>query len=136
MYRYLKTSLQRWQLFKERLQQQNRLYYGVVDFVETILVALALALIIRQWVIMTSVVPTGSMIPTLMAYEERTYRNERLFVNKFVYRFREPRRGEIVVFKSPRGDGKEYVKRLIGLPGDRLRMVIFMLMTDSWFCRV
>jgi signal peptidase I len=53
----------------------------------------------------------SSMYPTL---NDR----ERLFVNKLVYRFREPRRGEIVVFRYPANPRKNFIKRVIGIPGD------------------
>lgn len=100
-----------WKTYKEELRKQNKLLHGIVDWTETILVALFLALIIRTWVMQTSVVISGSMIPTLEI-------NDRIFVNKFIYNFREPQRGEIILFKAPLDPSKEFVKRLVGLPGE------------------
>ncbi|MBD3175875.1 MAG: signal peptidase I, partial [Armatimonadia bacterium] len=63
-------------------------------------------------------IPTGSMEDTLLV-------GDRLVVSRFAYRFGEPQRGDIVVFKAPpqaEEDQLEYIKRLVGLPGDRLRI--------------
>lgn len=111
----LRHYYQRWHTYKRALKTQNRLLYTGVDLVETLLVALCLALLIRHFIIMTSLVPSESMVPTFLV-------KDRLFVNKFIYRFHEPERGDIVVFKSPNGDGKDYVKRLVGLPNDVLEV--------------
>ena len=53
----------------------------------------------------------------------RLANHERIFINKFVYRFEPPERGDIVVFKFMWQSGEHYVKRVVGLPGDRLRVV-------------
>ena len=58
------ASLDDWKQYKEQLKAQNKTKYFVVEGIETIVVALALALLVRRYIIMTSVVPTGSMIPT------------------------------------------------------------------------
>jgi signal peptidase I len=90
------------------------------DTVETIVIALILALIIRALVLQVFWIPSGSMIPTLDI-------SDRIVVNKFIYRFREPRRLEIVVFKAPaafkHSDKKELIKRIVGLPGDEIKLV-------------
>ena len=109
------------------------------DDVPTLLLAVAVALVVRTFLFQTFYVPSSSMYPTLLI-------GDHVFVNKFVYgpklpfvdwRFpglREPERGEVVVFQFARGgDGKIYppdvrsdlptdnfVKRLVGLPGDRI----------------
>ena len=114
----IKQKHNSWLNYKANLKQKNRTYFTIVDTLETLLVALLLALVIRHYIVMSSVVPTGSMIPTLKIEPF----HERLFVNKFIYRFSDPKRGDIVVFKSPFGDKKDYVKRCIGLPGDKLKI--------------
>ncbi len=73
-------------------------------------------LVIRPFVVQAFYIPSESMIPTLMP-------GDRILVNKFVYRLNEPRRGDIIVFDAPPAalqgnDKKDFVKRLIGLPGD------------------
>ncbi len=95
--------------------------FYIVDFFETILVALIFALMIKEFVIQVSVVPTGSMIPTLIGGVEGEF-NDRLFVNKFVYDFVPPKRGDIVVFESPHQDNKDYVKRCVGLPNETIEI--------------
>ncbi len=107
--------------FKERFKQKNKFLFYSIDFLETILVALVLALLIKTFIIQVSVVPTGSMIPTLIGGVDGKF-NDRLFVNKFVYYFTTPKRGDIVVFNSPHQDGKDYVKRCVGLPNDTIEI--------------
>jgi signal peptidase I len=101
--------------YKKELKKTSKIKYYIIDGIETLVFALVFALIIRKYIIQTSLVPTGSMIPTLMV-------RDRLFVNKFVYQFKTPKRGDIVVFKSPHDDGKDYVKRCIGLSGETVEI--------------
>ena len=58
-------------------------------------------------------IPSGSMIPTLEI-------GDRVFVNKFIYRFTEPDRGDIIVFQSVDNPDVELIKRVVGLPGDKI----------------
>ncbi|MHB0912584.1 MAG: signal peptidase I [Armatimonadota bacterium] len=81
------------------------------------LVAIGMAivfLLIRPYVLGTFTISSGSMHPTLAS-------GDVVFVNNFIYRFREPRLGEVVVFRSP-VDGEDWIKRIVGLPGDRLEI--------------
>lgn len=89
------------------------------------LIAIAIAFTIRWAVIEAYVIPTGSMLPTLLI-------NDHIFVNKSVYgirfpftekwmfQFSEPNRGEVVVFKSPENKDLFYIKRVVGVPGDKV----------------
>ena len=87
------------------------------EFVESIVIAGVLAFFIITFVIQSFVVEGHSMDPTLAD-------GERLFVNKFVYRFQEPKRGDVIVF-TPQGEPrKKYIKRVIGLPGDLVDVAI------------
>lgn len=85
------------------------------EWVEPIVVAVILALIIRTFVIQAFKIPTGSMRPTLME-------GDRILVNKFIYKFRVPKRGEVIVFKSPEDKKKDFIKRLAGLPGENIEI--------------
>ena len=76
---------------------------------------------IKTYICQVSVVPTGSMIPTLIGGVTGK-KNDRLFVNKFAYNVSTPKHGDIVVFKSPHNDGKDYVKRCVGLPGETIEI--------------
>jgi len=108
------------------------------DQIRTIVIAVIIALAIRAFIIEPFRIPSGSMLPTLLI-------GDHLFVNKFVYgpkipftdvrlpSLREPERGDIIVFTVAQSDGEtfpadrrpdlpreEYVKRIVGLPGDRV----------------
>lgn len=82
---------------------------------EPLLVAAVLAIVIRTFIFGPYKIPTGSMKPTFME-------NDKIFVDKFTYRFHEPMRGDIIVFKYPLDRKKDFVKRLVGLPGDTVEI--------------
>jgi signal peptidase I len=98
------------------------------EYIEAIVFALILALIIKTFFIQAFKIPSGSMIPTLL-------KGDQILVNKFIYgtriplsdvkvlEVREPRRGDIVVFEYPEDRSIHYIKRLIGLPGDTIEIV-------------
>ncbi len=89
------------------------------EMAESALMAVALVyLLIRPFIIQAFFIPSGSMMPTLL---ERDH----ILVNKFIYRFTEPKYGDIVVFKCPPSadtQEKDYIKRLIGKPGDTIEV--------------
>jgi signal peptidase I len=103
-----------------------------IDWIVTIVGAIAIVLAIKAWVVNPYRIPSSSMEPTLHCAKpasgcEARF-SDRVLANRFIYRFRDPKRGEIVVFKTPPaararcGAGGTFVKRLIGLPGDRLEL--------------
>ncbi|MDR2892853.1 MAG: signal peptidase I [Deltaproteobacteria bacterium] len=97
------------------------------EYLDAIIVALALALFIRAFVFQAYQIPSGSMLDTLLI-------GDRLLVNKFIYGVKmpfsetvlfevgDPERGEIIVFANPRNTEEDYIKRIIGIPGDTLEM--------------
>ena len=97
------------------------------EWVEPFLIAAVVALFIRQFVVEAFKIPSGSMIPTLTI-------GDHLLVNKFVYgprlpftdirlfTWKEPQRGEIIVFKFPEDESKNFIKRIVGLPGDKIEI--------------
>jgi len=85
------------------------------EALETVLWAVALALVLRTFVVQSYWIPSGSMIPTLQI-------RDRVMAAKFWYRFSEPQRGQIVVFKFPDDPKKDFVKRIIGLPGETVEI--------------
>jgi signal peptidase I len=98
----------------------------VREYLEVIVVALALALVIRTFIVQAFKIPSGSMIPTLLV-------GDHILVNKFIYGvpipftgykipIANPHRGDIVVFKFPEDPSKDYIKRVIGLPGDTVEV--------------
>jgi signal peptidase I len=99
-----------------------------LDWVVTIAGAIGIVLAIKAWVVNPYRIPSSSMEPTLhcarpgLGCEAST--SDRVLANRFIYHFRAPRRGEIIVFHTPPlaqsacGAGGTFVKRLIGLPGE------------------
>jgi len=85
------------------------------EWVEPIVIAVILALIIRTFVVQAFKIPTGSMRPTLME-------GDRILVSKFIYKFKEPVRGDVIVFISPEDKKKDFIKRLVGLPNENIEI--------------
>lgn len=95
------------------------------EYVESIVVAVAIALLLRAFVIEAFKIPTGSMVPTLAV-------GDHIFVNKFIYGLRvpftnawfvqwsTPRRGDVIVFRYPPDPSKDYIKRVVAVAGDRI----------------
>ncbi len=94
------------------------------EYVEAILIAIVLALIIRQFIVQAFKIPSGSMKPTLLV-------GDHLLVNKLLYRFREPERGEIVVFKFPEDRKQDFIKRIVALPGQEVALKEGVLFIDG-----
>jgi signal peptidase I len=96
----------------------------------TIAIAVGAVLLIKSYVINPYRIPSSSMEPTLHCATPgqgcEAGWNDRVIANRFLYHFQDPRRGQIVVFSPPPGvaevcgAGGTYVKRLIGLPGERI----------------
>jgi len=99
----------------------------VVEWVVTIVIAVAVVLAVKAWVVNPYRIPSPSMEPTLHCARPEPGcegdHSDRVVANRFIYHFRDPRRGEIIVFHAPKAAtaaciGGIFVKRLIGLPGD------------------
>jgi signal peptidase I len=103
-----------------------------VDWIVTIVGAIAIVLAIKAWVVNPYRIPSSSMEPTLhcarpaAGCESRF--SDRVLANRFIYRFRDPKRGEVVVFETPPkaraecGAGGTFVKRIVGLPGETVQI--------------
>jgi signal peptidase I len=99
-----------------------------IDWVVTIAGAVAIVLAIKAWVVNPYRIPSSSMEPTLHCARPaqgcEAGSSDRVLANRFIYHFRDPERGEIVVFKTPPlarqecGSEGTFVKRLIGMPGE------------------
>ncbi len=106
----------------------------LVETVRTVLFAVIIALVVRTFGYEPFNIPSGSMVPTLLI-------GDYLFVSKFSYGFsrhslpfsprlfkgrifaREPERGDVAVFKLPSDNETDYIKRIVGLPGDRIQVI-------------
>ncbi len=101
---------------------------GIIDWIVTIVGAVAIVLAIKAWVVNPYRIPSSSMEPTLHCGTGGSgclaRFSDRVLANRFIYRFRDPHRGEIVVFNVPSaaetacGSGGVFVKRIVGLPGE------------------
>ena len=89
------------------------------DNVEAVAMAVIMALLLKYFLIEAYKIPTGSMQPTLMGHDESGVK-DRILVDKLSYVFRDPKRWEVVVFRYPLERSKNFVKRVVGLPGDEL----------------
>jgi signal peptidase I len=106
----------------------------LVDWVVTIVGAVAIVLAIKAFVVNPYRIPSSSMEPTLHCARpapgcEARF-SDRVLANRFVYHFRDPARGDVIVFETPPaakakcGAGGTFVKRIIGLPGETVQMKI------------
>lgn len=80
-----------------------------------IVIVIAAVFVIKHFVLINAVIPSGSMENTIMI-------GDRVFGNRLEYEFGEPERGDIVIFKYPDNEKELYIKRLIGLPGDKVQV--------------
>ena len=85
------------------------------QYTEAFLIAILLALVIRTFVVQAFKIPSGSMLPTLQI-------GDHLLVNKFLYWFTDPQRGDVIVFKFPQDEARDFIKRVIALPGDKVEV--------------
>jgi signal peptidase I len=87
---------------------------GVLEFLIILVVSFVLVFgFVRPFVVEAFWIPSASMVPTLKY-------GDRVLVNKFIYRFTEPERGDVIVFKSVQGDDQDLIKRVVGVPGDEI----------------
>jgi signal peptidase I len=85
------------------------------EYLDAFIVAGLVALFLITFVVRTFYIPSGSMEPTLQIHDV-------LLVNEFEYRFSKPHRGDIVVFPPPIPSSNDFIKRVVGAPGDQLRI--------------
>ncbi len=97
------------------------------QYAEAFVIAIVLALVIRTFVVQAFKIPSGSMQQTLLI-------GDHILVNKFLYGaeipfldwrmpgLRNPQRGDIIVFKFPQDEGRDFIKRVIALPGERVEV--------------
>jgi len=111
------------QISKSRIKKKS----VVREYAEAAIIAVILALLIRTFVVQAFKIPSGSMEPTLLV-------GDHILVNKFLYGVKipfirntiipisKPQRDDVIVFIYPHDTSKDYIKRVIGLPGDRIEI--------------
>ena len=114
--------------------KKNKIFYIIYDNIKTLIGALIIAILIRSLLFQPFYIPSSSMEPTLLV-------GDRIFVSKYTYGYskhsfpfspnisnerffsKSPERGDLVVFKTPADNRTDYIKRLIGLPGDTIQFL-------------
>ena len=114
--------------------KKNKILYIIYDNAKTLIGALIIAILIRSLLFQPFYIPSSSMEPTLLV-------GDRIFVSKYSYGYskhsfpfspnitnvrffsKPPKRGDLVVFKTPADNRTDYIKRLIGMPGDTIQFV-------------
>ena len=107
---------------------------GIFETIKVVIQALLIALVVRTLLFQSVNIPSGSLIPTLLI-------GDYLFISKYTYGYSKhslpfspdilsgrilgsaPKRGDVAVFKLPRDGATDYIKRVIGLPGDKIQMI-------------
>ena len=114
--------------------KKNKLLKILAENIKTLFIALLIAILIRSLIVQPFYIPSSSMEPTLLV-------GDRIFVTKYIYGyskhsfpfspnisdkrffFKAPKQGDLVVFKTPDDNRTDYIKRLIGLPGDEIQFI-------------
>lgn len=103
-------------------EKEQQFFYK--DILEAVVLAVVLAIVLRLFILEPFYIPSGSMEPTL-------FENDRIIVSKLNYRFTEPQRGDVIVFKYPLDTSKNYVKRLIALGGETVEIQDSVIYVDG-----
>ena len=98
-----------------REARKNAFVEELISWIKSFVIMFAVALFLTQFIIINAVIPSGSMEDTIMTHD-------RLIGARFSYWFSEPERGDIVIFHYPVDEKKIYIKRIIGLPGETVRL--------------
>ena len=114
--------------------KKNKIIQTIIDNIKTLLGALFIAILIRSLLFQPFYIPSSSMEPTLLV-------GDRIFVSKYTYGYskhsfpfspnvsnkrffsKNPMQGDLVVFKTPADNRTDYIKRLVGLPGDEIQFI-------------
>ncbi len=113
---------------EHQVSDTNKKKSTLREYIEAFAIAILLAIIIRTFIIQAFKIPSGSMLPTLQV-------GDHLLVSKFIYGVKIPIRGttlipikvpernDVIVFKYPQDRSVDYIKRVIGLPGEKLKII-------------
>ena len=98
---------------KTQPKKKKTLKEEVWEWIKSLAIAFVLAMFIRTFFFQAFKIPSSSMYPTLQI-------RDHLIANKLIYRFREPKRGDVIIFRFPDRTRRDFVKRLVGLPGEKV----------------
>ncbi len=106
---------------------EKKLLSSLREYGEALLWAVAFALIIRAFVVQAYTIPSGSMLQTVqigdyVLVNKFVYGVKIPFTDRYIYRAGDPEVGDIIVFKYPEDTSIDYIKRVVGVPGDVLEM--------------
>lgn len=88
----------------------------IIEWIEVIVAAVIIAFVLNRFIVVNAKVPSGSMEKTIMT-------GDRLYGNRLAYLKDDPQRGDVVIFKAPDDESQLYVKRVIGMPGDKVVVI-------------
>ncbi|MCF0145273.1 MAG: signal peptidase I [Eubacterium sp.] len=87
----------------------------VLEYVRLIAIVVGVTLFVEFFIIVNAVIPSASMEPTIMT-------GDHIFGNRLIYHFQDPQRYDIIIFRYPDDESKLFIKRIIGLPGDKVEI--------------
>lgn len=100
---------------KEKKKKKS-FFREVIDFLIPVVIAIVIAIVLKQFVLANAIVPTGSMLNTIQL-------EDRIIASRLAYNNDDPERFDIVLFYYPDDESQVYVKRVIGLPGETVQIV-------------
>jgi signal peptidase I len=112
---------------KEKIKNKGKLKSKMYEYAEAIIIAILIAIVVRTFIVQAFKIPSRSMVPTLLV-------GDHILVNKFIYGVKvpflrntiipvtNPQRGDIVVFIYPNDRSKDFIKRVIGVSGDKIEI--------------
>lgn len=95
----------------ENESQKNDLKEEILSYIKMLVFVVAFVSIVNGLLLINAKIPSSSMENTIMV-------NDRIFGNRLAYRWNDPERFDIIIFKYPDDESKKYIKRIIGMPGD------------------
>lgn len=98
---------------EKKISRKERLKQELKEDLIMAAVVLVVVFVVKRFVMINAIIPSGSMENTIMV-------GDRVFGNRLVYQFGDPERGDIVIFKYPDNEEELFIKRVIGLPGDKV----------------
>src|SRR3989337_2111652 len=95
--------------------QKSSLWEYIVDIIETVVIAAAIFVVVYLFLLQPHQVKGASMEPNF-------HDGEYILTDKISYRFGDPKRGDIVIFKAPTNPNVDFIKRIVALPGEKLEI--------------